>query len=103
MDEGHRGLPADELRALAAELLEIPPEVVDAALELELAEGAVVADTVEGRPCVFLAGLHHVERGIADRLLKMSEGGPPWPMVEADKALAWVERKTGITLAASQR
>ena len=29
MDEGHCGLPTDELRALAAELLEIPPEVVD--------------------------------------------------------------------------
>ena len=47
MDEGHCGLPTDELRELAAELLEIPPEVVDAAIELELAEGAVVADTVE--------------------------------------------------------
>ena len=28
LDEGHCGLPADELRSLAAELLEIPPEVV---------------------------------------------------------------------------
>jgi exodeoxyribonuclease V alpha subunit len=50
MDQGHCGLPAEELRALAAELLEIPAEVVDAALALELADGAVVADTVEGRP-----------------------------------------------------
>src|SRR3954453_3256743 len=33
LDEGHCGLPEDELRSLAAELLEIPPEVVDAALE----------------------------------------------------------------------
>ena len=49
MDDGHCGLPTDELRPLAAELLEIPPEVVDAALELELVEGAVVADTVDQR------------------------------------------------------
>src|SRR6476469_3743193 len=32
MDEGHCGLPADELRELAATLLEIPAEVIDTAL-----------------------------------------------------------------------
>jgi hypothetical protein len=69
MDEGHYGLPTEELRAPAAELLEIPAEVVDAALTLEFAEGAVVADTVEGRPCVFLAGLHRAEQDIAERLI----------------------------------
>ena len=73
MDEGHCGLPTEELRALAAALLEIPAEVVDAALALELAEGAVVADTVEGRACVFLAGLYRAEQGIAQRLRRLQE------------------------------
>jgi exodeoxyribonuclease V alpha subunit len=62
MDQGHCGLPTDELRGLAAGLLEIPPELVDEALALELADGAVVADTVAGRPCVFLAGLFRAKR-----------------------------------------
>jgi exodeoxyribonuclease V alpha subunit len=35
MDEGHCGLPTEELVPLAAELLEIPKELVAAALELE--------------------------------------------------------------------
>ena len=52
MDDGHCGLPTDELRHLAAELLEIPPEIVGAALDLELSDGEAVADTVEDRPCV---------------------------------------------------
>src|SRR3954451_20552253 len=95
LDDGHCGLPADDLRELAAELLEIPTEMIDTALELELAEGAVVADTVEGRPCVFLAGLHRAERGIAERLLRLAKGSPPWAEVDADAALTWVERKTG--------
>ena len=38
MDDGHCGLPVDELRELAAALLEIAPEVVDAAIALERAE-----------------------------------------------------------------
>ena len=29
----------------------------------------------------------------------LAEGRPPWPAIDADKALAWVEPKTGIALA----
>ena len=58
MDEGHCGLPLDELREQAAALLEIAVEVVDTAIALELADGAVVADAMAGRTCVFLAGLY---------------------------------------------
>jgi exodeoxyribonuclease V alpha subunit len=81
MDQGHCGLPTDELLGLAAELLEIPPELVDEALGLELADGTVMADTVEERPCVFLAGLHRAEQGIAEQLLRLLAApcpGRPW-------------------------
>src|SRR3954454_9609265 len=74
MDEGHCGLPADELRTLAADLLEVPAEAVDEALALELDTGDVVADAVDGRACVFLAGLHRAERGVAERLLRLAGG-----------------------------
>jgi exodeoxyribonuclease V alpha subunit len=47
---------------------------VDEALALELAGGDVVADEVDGRACVFLAGLHRAERGIAERLLPAGAG-----------------------------
>jgi hypothetical protein len=38
MDEGHCGLPAEELTPLAVELLEVPAELIQTALDLELAE-----------------------------------------------------------------
>ena len=38
MDEGHCGLPSDELVPLDAALLEVPPELEQTALELELVE-----------------------------------------------------------------
>ena len=44
MDEGHCGLPTDELIPLAEELLEAPKELILTALELERSEGAVIAD-----------------------------------------------------------
>ena len=54
-------------------------------------------------PCVFLAGLYRAERDIAERLLRLAEGRPPWPAIDPDKAIPWVEQKTGLILAASQR
>src|SRR6185312_13252109 len=68
MDEGHCGLPVDDLVALTARLIEVPDTLIETALELELAAGSVVADTVEERRCIFLARLHHAERAIAGRL-----------------------------------
>src|SRR3954447_11637388 len=103
MDEGHCGLPTDEWGPLAAELLEAPPGAVDEPRALELEAGDVVADEVDGRACVFLAGLHRAERGIAERLRRLAEGPPPWPAIDTAKALDWVGGKTGLALAESQR
>src|SRR6476659_11339276 len=68
MEQGHCGLPEAELVDLAQSLLEIPGELVRTALGLELEAGEVVADTLEGQCCVFLAGLYRAEREIAERL-----------------------------------
>jgi hypothetical protein len=53
MDEGHCRLPTDELVPLAEKLLEVPVELVRTALDLELAEGIVIADSVGKTRCVF--------------------------------------------------
>jgi len=46
MDEGHCGLPTDQLIPLAEELLEAPKDLILTALDLEQSEGAVIADKV---------------------------------------------------------
>jgi len=103
MDEGHCGLPVDELTDLTVRLIAVPPTLIEAALALELEAGEVVADTVEGRRCVFLAGLYRAEQSIAERLRTLSAGPLPWPEIDADKAIPWVEARTGLTLAESQQ
>jgi exodeoxyribonuclease V alpha subunit len=100
--EGHCGLPREDLAKLAASLLEVPGDLIETAVALELDEGTVIADEVEGRPCVFLAGLYHAERGIASRLQALLASPLPWPAIDADKALPWVEERTGLSLAPSQ-
>ncbi len=102
MDEGHCGLPEERLGPLAAGLLEVPGDLIQAALSLELGEGTVVADTVGETRCIFLGGLYWAERSVAERILGIVAGMPPWPQIDSDKALPWVARKTGLTLANGQ-
>jgi exodeoxyribonuclease V alpha subunit len=102
MDDGHCGLPMDELLPLAESLLEVPVELVRTAVELELADGTIVSDRVGETRCAFLAGLHRAERGITDRLLRLAAGAPPWPWIDLKKAVPWVAERLGLAFAQSQ-
>jgi exodeoxyribonuclease V alpha subunit len=102
MDEGHCGLPTDELVSLAVELLEVDKGLVLSAMDLELADGTVIGDTVGKTACIFLSGLYRAEQVIAERILCLANGTLPWSWIDPAKALPWVEQKTGLSLAESQ-
>ncbi|MFY8098993.1 MAG: ATP-dependent RecD-like DNA helicase, partial [Allorhizobium sp.] len=81
------GLPVEELVPLAVELLEVDKGLVQTAMDLELADGTVIADTVGETACIFLAGLYRAEKVIAERLLRLANGTLPWPYIDPEKAL----------------
>ncbi|EAQ75130.1 MULTISPECIES: ATP-dependent RecD-like DNA helicase [unclassified Synechococcus] len=119
--DGHCGLPSAELLKLAGELLaverpsgpldetgatkRVPLEsgLIQSALDLELSEGSLVADTLGAEPAIFLSNLHRDERRIAAALQELAQGRPPWGTIEAGKAMGWVEQRLGLELAASQK
>jgi exodeoxyribonuclease V alpha subunit len=119
--QGHCGLPSAELLSLAGELLaverpsgpldetgatkRVPLEsgLIQSALDLELSEGSVVADTLAGEAAIFLSNLHRDERRIAETLQELAQGRPPWGAIEAGKAMGWVEQRLGLELAPSQK
>ena len=102
MGNGHCGLPRAELIGLAEKLLEVPAPLIETALSEELVEETVTLDRVGDAECVFLTGLYMAERGIAEQIKRIRSGPLPWSEIDADKALPWIEQKTGLTLAASQ-
>ena len=102
MDEGHCGLPTEELVPLAVDLLGVDKGLVLTAMDLELKDGTIIADTVGETACIFLGGLHKAEKAIAERLLRLANGKLPWPYIDPAKALPWIEQKTGLSLAESQ-
>ena len=102
MGDGHCGLPRKDLIGLAEKLLEVPPPLIESALGEELQEETVTLDRVGDAECVFLTGLYLAERGIAEQVQRIRSGPLPWPEIDAEKALPWIEQKTGLSLADSQ-
>ncbi len=88
---------------MAEKLLEIPTDILRDALQQELREEFVVADVIGEERCIFLGHLWSAEKVIAERLKALAEGKPSWPNIDAQKAISWVEKKLGVTLAQSQR
>jgi len=103
LGEGHCGLPREDLVAATQRLLEVPAPLVSTALELELEAGAIVADRLGDANGCFLAGLYIGEVEIAATLWAQRQGRPPWSIINPDKAIPWVEGKTGLQLAPSQQ
>ena len=103
MDDGHCGLPTADLVPLAEALLDVGANLIRTALDLELAEGTVMADSVGETACVFLAGLYRAEQAIGERLRALSRAPLPWGSIDADKALPWIEQRIGLELAPSQK
>jgi exodeoxyribonuclease V alpha subunit len=100
--EGHCGLPESDLLPMAEQLLEIPADILRDALQQELQDETVIADTIGERRCIFLGHLWYGEKVIAERLKALATGRPFWPEIDSDKAVPWVEQKLGVTLAQSQ-
>src|SRR5262249_47035261 len=93
----------EHLVQTAEQLLELPAALIAQAITLEVAQGNVVEERVQGMPCVFLTPLQRAELGVAAHLRRLLEGSPPWGPIMTDKALPWVEQQTKLTLSGSQR
>src|SRR5438876_4694845 len=94
-DEGHCAVVHAELVEAAATLLEIPEATILHAIDLELQEEHLVAETINGQPCLLLVPLYRAEVGVASHLLRLLDGAPPWGQIDPTKALPWVEQHTG--------
>jgi exodeoxyribonuclease V alpha subunit len=103
VENGDCGMPQEDLLRLGQKLLEIDRSLLEEALVLEAAEASVLVEPVAGKPCVILPYLRRAEDAIAHAVRRLQVGRPPWPSIDADKAIAWVEGRLNVTLASGQR
>lgn len=103
--KGHCAYPREQLTAQTAELLGVVPEAADAAVTEGIAAGRLVSPGHVGSQenLVALARLQMAEKELAADLLRLMGQGPAAPAADPQKALAWVEKETGLSLAAGQK
>src|SRR2546426_4242819 len=92
-DEGHCAVVHAELVEAATTLLEIPEATILHAIDLELQEERLVAETIDGQPCLLLAPLYRAEVGVASHLLRLLKGDLPWGAIDPARAIPWAEQR----------
>jgi exodeoxyribonuclease V alpha subunit len=100
--DGHCAAYGDQLAESSCKLLEIPERIIEQAIAAELAEENLVEEEIEGRPALFLTPLQRAERGIAQSVARLQRHPPVWGRIDAEGAIPWVERRTGLELSDSQ-
>lgn len=100
--EGHCALPRSDLLEGAARLLGIDGGVISEAFERHLKDGKILSEKIAGEELIFMPLLRDAEERIALQLRRLSEAGTPEPSIDAEKAIPWVEEKTGRKLSPSQ-
>ena len=98
-DEGHTCLPRERLIEAARDLLEVEIAPVENAIRQLSAGGEVIQED----DFVYLTGLYKSERGVAAKIHELRGAPLTLPSIDFEKALAWVQQKTGVELANAQR
>lgn len=101
-DEGHCALPRHELVTRGVDLLQSAPEVLDDQLLRMMEDTELVLEVVDGTELIFPPHLAMAETEVAQRLRYLSGQTSRYPAIDADKALAWVQRESGRELAGGQ-
>jgi exodeoxyribonuclease V alpha subunit len=100
--EGHCALPRRELLEGAIRLLEVEEEIVTQAFERQLKDERIISEKIEGEEMIFMPLLRDAEERIARQLRRLSAAKEPEPPIDVEKAIPWVEEKTGRKLSPSQ-
>ncbi len=102
--QGHVGYPEPGVVEHTTKLVEIDRKIVEEAVRTAVAEKAVVRESTDGELWLYLTALHRAEVGLAQSVHRIGSASPhPMPVIDVEKAIAWVEGKLGIKLAARQQ
>lgn len=103
-NDGHCAQILNKLIESAVALLEIPEEIIRNAIQGELKAGRLVAERVEEETLIFLAAFYWAEVGVVKNLKRLSLYKTSWMKdIDIEKAIPWVEGKTGLKLSATQK
>jgi exodeoxyribonuclease V alpha subunit len=101
--DGHCAAAREALTEQSAALLTIPDSIIKQAIGLEIQAENLIAENIDGQPCLFLTPLLRAESGVASHLKRLLAGRSVWGSIDIGRAIPWVEDHTGLKLSESQR
>lgn len=103
VSRGSCGIPHELLIDGTSQLLGLTYEQVEAGVQVEVTNGALIKDVAAGEQCYFAKVVYAAERNIATQLLKRLAGGVVWPVDDMETRTTAAEKEIGITLEVTQR
>jgi len=101
---GHCAYVRNDLLSRTGELLNIDLEIIERAMDHSIeAKRLITRWDSQARELIYLPKLYFAEIELAKKLQTLKKGKHPCPAVDFEKALAWVQKKSGIELANAQR
>ena len=101
--EGHCASTRQRLVDESSELLGIGRENIELALSEEIIHGRLVADDIDGVPCIYLAQLYRAENSVSSSVKRIVAGRLPWEGLDVKEAVRIAEEQTGLVFSASQK
>ena len=102
LNNGHTFLPRGKLLAASGQLLDIPTEELEEALERLALKGQVVEDRVAGEDAVYLPDLYEAELLVTQRVREMQDSDL-LPPKRLNDVIDRIQRQQGIRYAPQQR
>lgn len=102
-DEGHVYYPLGDLSRMSAGMLEVDEDPVHQAVERIRHEQQVMCEPGPQGVAVYLASLYAAEKGVAQRLQVLAEGGTLPTDIDIERAILWVAQMNRLHLAVQQQ
>lgn len=103
-NEGHCCFPRQQLLAATAELVAIPAERIEAALEESIQAGHVLVEQDDEETWIFLPSLQRAEQQLAQSVRRLLAADQhPLPVEEIEERIQRIEAKFGMPFAEAQR
>ena len=103
LNNGHVFLPRPKLVAATAQLIDLPDDAVEIALDALVERGIVVQQHIANVEACYLRRYYEAERDVAQRLLRLRRVPQPPLRRSVERTIAEMEAQQGIAYAPAQR
>lgn len=102
-DHGHCAAELQTLIKASHTLLNIPHTTIEQAIQLEIADEHLIADTIKDIDCIYPVALYTAEQKAAAHIQRLNTDQLPWKTINIPAALKKVEKTTQLQLGESQQ